>query len=254
MAALSWGCHWAMAGSLIKRSIALCHFKNREGKIENVLLWVGFFCYTIERSDVFTYGHKQGGLWEGGVEVTIARGAESIPAGLCKGKGGLILHLHQIPPRSGRGLPAGSCHSSWRSINLVQLSNVCPWQKGLAICGFGPWEGEVTGSGRFSLRSAGTGEKEVGWVASCFSSAAAIVESPETLGSLQMAEEPGVALAAWSQGLNVGAARGLYLNSPCWSERAMSGRCSMAGTQDGSPGAQVLLWAWGMTWAGPCYP
>ena len=239
---------------MVKCSVALCQFKNRKGRIENGLLWIDFFCCTIERSDVFTQGHKQGGLWEGVVEANIAWGADSIPAGLHEGKQGLILNLHQIPPRSGHRLPAGSCHSSRRSINLVQLSNVCPWQKGLAVCGFGPWEWELTGSGRFSPRGAGTREKEVGRVASCFSSAAAIVASPEMLGLPQTAEEPGVASTAWSQGLNVGAACGLYFNSPCWSERAMSGRCSVAGTRDGSPGAQVLPWARGVPWAGRVTP
>lgn len=108
---------------------------------------------------MFTRGHKQGGLWEGAVEVSIAHGAESIWVGLLKGKQGLILHPHQIPLRKGRRLAARSCHSSQRSINLVQLSNGCPWQKGRGIYGFEPWEWEVTGSGRFSPR--GTGRRRL---------------------------------------------------------------------------------------------
>lgn len=91
-----------------------------------------------------------------------------------------------------------------------------------------------------SPRGAGTGEKKVGRVLSCFSSAAVIVASLETLGLPQTAEEPGVASAAWSPGLNAGTVRGLCLSSLALERRATGGRCGMAGTQAGSLGARVL--------------
>uniref|UniRef100_A0A8D0FIG7 Max-binding protein MNT n=1 Tax=Strix occidentalis caurina TaxID=311401 RepID=A0A8D0FIG7_STROC len=143
---------WKQAAALswVKSLIALCQFKKRKGRFENVLLWIDFCCCTIERSNVFRYRCKQGGLWEGGVEVSVAPGA------------GPGQHLHRIPPKSRHRLPAGS----QRSVDLVELSIFFPWQKGLAICGLGLWQWDVTGSGCFSPRSAGTGEKEVGRVVS----------------------------------------------------------------------------------------